>query len=203
MTTSNFLGVTNNGIRSRLGLLEDGVNSNRINKCVGSRGSRGSGGMSVFTPINYSSSISTNPFDLKITLDVPDSEILVKIIPGTVNGLLPSNVFATITEAYSAISPITYYASVTCATDGKSITGVTWGLSTSAPTGQTPTAWAAPASFSYLFGIIVGTTLYRTIAKSSLVFSPTFVVSVPKSSISPNIIPYDNYYNWQPINGTG
>lgn len=202
--SANYLGVSGSSARARLNLLEDSSNGNRMNNCAGSLGRRGSGGTSILTPRNpKSTSALPAPFDLRVSVDIPDSEINVTIVPGTVNGLLPSNIFATITEPYNAMSPITYYATVACVTDGENITGVRWGLSTSMPTGQTAVAWAAPSAFSYLFGIIVGASIFRTIARTSLVFQPSLVVSVPKSVITPNIIPYDNYYNWLPVNGTG
>lgn len=202
--SSNYLGISSASTRSRLNLLEDSSNGNRINNCVGSLGRRGSGGASIYTPRRAGSTSSTrSPFDLLVSLDIPDSQIDVTIIPGTVNGVLPSNVFATIIETYDAMSPITYYATVDCVTDGKEITSVAWSLSTSLPAGQTAIVWAAPASFSYLFGIIVGLSVFRTIARASLTFQPSLTVAVPKAVISPNIIPYDNYYNWLPANGTG
>lgn len=152
--------------------------------------------VTVNRPIPAKNNIILSPFDLLISITGNGTQISVTIVPGTVNGVLPSNVFATLTETYDPVSPITYYASIVCVTDGKVITSSTWELSTTPPIAQTPIAWSAPAAFSWLFGVIVGSKTFRTIPAGSMVFNPTFVLAVPKVSITPNSIPYDNYYQW-------
>lgn len=138
------------------------------------------------------------PFDIFATKNMTgspptwDGTYNVTIYPGTVNGLLPTNVFSTIT----GIGTGTYYAAITATTDGKTITSSVWGLSASPPTAQTPTVWTAPTTFVYLFGVLVSGQPYRTIAPGSLQFEPINIMKIPKVSPGANVIPWDNYYEW-------
>lgn len=148
-----------------------------------------------------SSAATSCPFDMAVSVNTGTSVMSVSFTPGTVNGVLPSNIFTPATIGYT--SGATVYAIVTCETNGQVITSTTLSISSTAPTAQTPVAWAAPSSFAYMVGVIVDQTAYKTIACGNLTFAPTVAMSVPKSSVTPNVIPFDNYYTWLAVNGSG
>jgi hypothetical protein len=155
----------------------------------------------IFPPQAQSTGGSTESCPFDMTVRTVSGSLFVSFSPGTVNSILPSNIFSGLTGSYTSGSTQYVYNSNT--TDGKTITSTTLTLSSDAPTQQTATMWTAPSAFTYLVGVVVDKTPYKTISCGNLNFAPTIAITIPKSSISPNTIPFDNYYVWQPSNGSG
>jgi hypothetical protein len=139
------------------------------------------------------------PFDMTVTED--SGTLYVNFVAGTVNGLIPDNLFSTLTTTYTSGATVFAYAS--CTTDGTVVTDVTLTLSTTPPTEQLITAWSAPLAFTQLLGIIQDKDPLRSISCMNLTFAPVYYTSIPKAPVVPNEIPYDNYYYWAPTNGSG
>jgi len=74
----------------------------------------------------------------------------VTIWPGSIQGLMPSNMFEEFSVTPNAINYV--IASVTC--DGVSVTGIELSVETTAPDGQTPAENGYPSDFGIILGVI-------------------------------------------------
>jgi hypothetical protein len=137
------------------------------------------------------------PWDLLAQVD-PDADpedenppYLVRVRPGTLNGILPTN--WDIEEECAATG--LFYAKAVVATDGEGITGVTIVINGTAPTVQAPQEFGIANSVEYLFGLFSGGAVYRVIGAGHIVLpTRTWLVSSADPAASPGESPYDIYY---------
>jgi hypothetical protein len=140
------------------------------------------------------------PFDISLKgVGTPDpntgefSSYTATIGAGTVNGILPSNMF----EEFVVSNGVTYYFKVVATTDGKQVTAASIVVDGSLPTAQVPVPQALPAGFQMLFGIYMGGKLYRTAgignlsAPSQALFTADRVNQVIGRPIT------ETWYNWR------
>jgi hypothetical protein len=88
------------------------------------------------------------PWDL-ITTDSTESSVTLKVNPGTINGILPSN-FA---DQFTVSKNSTSYAKLLITTDGRSFTSVEIEIDSSPPSTQVPEKFATPSEVEWLFGV--------------------------------------------------
>jgi hypothetical protein len=137
------------------------------------------------------------PWDLIAQVD-PDADpedenppYLVRVRPGTLNGILPTN--WDIEEECAATG--LFYAKAVIATDGEAITGVTIEIDASPPAVQEPVEFGIAASVEYLFGLFSEGAVYRVIGAGQIVLpTRTWLVTSADPVAAPGESPYDIYY---------
>ena len=151
-------------------------------------------------PQASSTPATTQPWDLVAQVDPdaapenPNPPYLVRVRPGTLNGILPTN--WDIEEECAGTG--LFYAKAVIATDGEAITGVTIVINDTAPTVQEPVEFGIAASVEYLFGLFSEGQVYRVIGAGHIVLLPEqwLVVSADPPA-APGESPYEIYYRLQ------
>jgi len=137
------------------------------------------------------------PWDLVARVD-PDADpedatppYLVRVRPGTANGILPSNW----DEEFEYPGTGLWYAKAVIATDGEAVTGVTIVINGTAPTVQQPVEFGIATSVQYLFGLFSEGQVYRVIGAGQIVLpTRTWLVTSANPVAAPGESPYDIYY---------
>lgn len=127
-----------------------------------------------------------------------DGTYNVTLYPGTVNLLLPSNIFNTINQAIAS----TQYVILNCISDGLAITSSSWDIESSAPTPLDAVADSPPASAQILLGVIVYNAITDTIQIFQIItdnidLTPTEWIRVPRPGAGPFELAYQIYYYWR------
>jgi len=176
----------------------------RRNKPKGERGitvrQDGTGtyiGLAASLPQASSTPATTQPWDLQARVD-PDADpedanppYLVRVRPGTLNGILPTN--WDIEEECAGTS--LFYAKAVVATDGEAITGVTIEIDDSPPTVQEPVEFGIENPVEYLFGLFLEGSVYRVIGAGHITISPKLWLTTEKQSLpAPGELPFLQYF---------
>jgi hypothetical protein len=140
------------------------------------------------------------PWDLIARVD-PDADpedenppYLVRVQPGTLNGILPSNW----DEEFECAGTGLHYAKAVITTDGEAITGVTIEIDTGPPAIQEPVEFGIAAEVEYLFGLFAEGAVYRVIGPGSITLSPEqWIVVGADPAAEPGESPYDIFYRLQ------
>lgn len=144
-----------------------------------------------------STPITPQPWDLIASVD-PDADpkdetppYLVRVRPGTLNGILPSNWDIEETLPSTGL----HYAKAVIATDGEAVTGVTIEIDTTEPTAQEPQEFGIETEIKYLFGLFAEGQVYRVIGPGHISLpTRTWLVTSADPAASPGESPYDIYY---------
>ena len=149
-------------------------------------------------PQASSTPATTQPWDLVAQVDPdaapenPNPPYLVRVRPGTLNGILPTN--WDIEQSCAATG--LFYAKAVIATDGEAITGVTIEINGTAPTVQQPMEFGIAASVEYLFGLFSEGQVYRVIGAGHITLAPeVWLVKDKASAAAPGQFPYDVLYS--------
>jgi hypothetical protein len=132
------------------------------------------------------------PWDLIATQD-PDNEnqYKLKVQPGTLSGILPSNW----DEEFTCADTGLFYAKAVIATDGEAISAVTIEIDSTAPTAQTPAKFGIATSVEYVFGLFSEGAIYRPIGDGHITLSTrTWLVTTASPAAQPGESPYDFYF---------
>lgn len=178
----------------------DAIRECQINSVVGSGGTvatfkRGPGGttVSINSKRTGISSASVCPFD--ITATVATGGYNVSFSAGTINGILPSNIFSPLTGVTTA--SVNYFY-IKCTSDGKLLSSAIIEKDTTIRTPQASSIDTAPTTLNVLIG-------YMTTAGVA-------VKTIPCSNISTKVVPtiqednsafvvgernFKQYYNWE------
>lgn len=127
-------------------------------------------------------------FDVKVE-PIIGGGYRLKVMPGTINGLLPTNYdieYTTATDCFLLLSMTTLNGEVASAT-------LSFGTEV-APV-ITSQASMPPPEFSYTLGMLVAGTWYKTVG-GSLTAVPVEVFRVAKTEYTPGSLPYEPYYSW-------
>lgn len=173
----------------------------RRNKPKGERGitvrQDGTGtyiGLAAALPRGGSSAPATSqPWDLTASVDPNDeTKYLVRVRPGTLNGLLPSNW----DEEFICNNTGLYYAKAVTATDGQDITGVTIAIDTTAPANQQAVAFGVANPVEYLFGIFLEGACYRVIGNGHITISPKLWLTTDRDTPpAAGQLPFTQYFS--------
>jgi hypothetical protein len=147
-----------------------------------------------------STSTTRQPWDLIAQVD-PDADpededppYLVRVQPGTLNGILPTNW----DEEFECAGTGLHYAKAVITTDGENITAVAIAINTTAPTEQEPVEFGISTEVEYLFGLFAEGQVYRVVGPGQITLSPTLWITASASpAASPGESPYDLYYRLQ------
>jgi hypothetical protein len=173
----------------------DAIREAQVSSVVGGTFKRSSGGttISVATPKGVAGASSTIcPFDPTVTATT--SGYQVSFSAGTINGILPTNIFSPLTGVTTASKNYFY---IKCTSDGKLLTSAVIEKDTSVRTPQASNADTAPTTVNVLIA-------YMTTAGVA-------VKTIPCSNITARIFPtiqednvtyvagernFKQYYNW-------
>lgn len=136
------------------------------------------------TPGGGGAPITRQPWDLIARVD-PDADpedetppYLVRVQPGTLNGILPSNW----DEEFECVGTGLHYAKAVIATDGEAVTGVTIAIDTTQPVVQEPVEFGIENPVEHLFGLFLEGTVYRVISAGHITISPKLWLTTQKPS---------------------
>jgi len=137
------------------------------------------------------------PWDLQARVD-PDADpedttppYLVRVRPGTANGILPSNW----DEEFEYPGTGLFYAKAVIATDGEAVTGVTIVINGTAPTVQQPVEFGIQNPVEYLFGLFLEGSVYRVIGAGHITISPKLWLTTEKPTLpAPGELPFLQYF---------
>ena len=139
--------------------------------------------------------ITRQPWDLIARPD-PDStavppDYLVRVQPGTLNGILPSNW----DEEFTCAGTGLHYAKAVIATDGVNITGLTIEIDTEEPPLQNALLFSVEDPVTLLFGLFAEGQVYRVIGPGDIIATPELWLTKAKDS-PPAVgeLPWVNYY---------
>ena len=140
---------------------------------------------------------TTQPWDLVAQVDPdaapenPNPPYLVRVRPGTLNGILPTN--WDIEEECAATG--LFYAKAVIATDGEAITGVTIVINGTAPAVQQPVEFGVANPVEYLFGLFLEGSVYRVIGSGHITISPKLWLTTEKQTLpAPGELPFLQYF---------
>jgi hypothetical protein len=146
-----------------------------------------SGGSTPTTP---------QPWDIIATPD-PDADpedenppYILRVRPGTLNGILPSN--WDIEEEIAGTG--LFYAKAVIATDGEAVTGVTIEIDDTPPAIQEPVEFGIQTNIEYLFGLFAEGAVYRVIGGGQISLPPRGWLANNTSNPQPGVSPYSVYY---------
>lgn len=135
------------------------------------------------------------PFDLSFSAGSEAGLLAVAAIPGTINSIIPSNIFS-----LGEINDTgTYYFVISATVSNGQVASATLALDGSAPAGIGSAQGAPPTAFDYLIGVVVDGTWYRSAPAGSLAATPLEVFRVEKETLVPGTLPYDIWYSWSVV----
>jgi hypothetical protein len=143
----------------------------------------------------------THPFQITSRQD-PDSDpedptYLVTIRPGTINALLPTDIFdGTALNEFSLAADTLSYVVLSATSDGEQITSATVSLESSPPTAQTPAVFGLPASADFLLGAVFNTSVYQVISTNLSLTGKQQYIASKDAPAEPGELPYEIYYVW-------
>lgn len=170
----------------------DLIQSIALNQGVGYSLSRNPTG-SVLKIKPGAGTVVTCPFDATIA-PATGTNINVTLRAGTVNNLLPDNMFTTFTVDSTSIIQV----KATATTNGQAVTSVTLNVDTTAASVQTPTPFALPSTVDVLISVIVNGIAYRIIpcGTINLVGQQQFITDKSPPA-TPGTLNYIPYYTWE------
>jgi hypothetical protein len=147
------------------------------------------------TSINF----QTHAFQI-LTSQNLQGGLLLSITPGTVNNIIPNDIFQ-IEDNKIELKKFSYsknsitYVKLKCATNGKSINTVNINVDNQIVEPQTPTPFGLPSSFEILIGIVYNSQIYQ-IVNSSLTVAGKVQYLESKNSATPGTLPFTVYLIW-------
>jgi len=180
----------------KMNTIIDALNELRVTSVVGGQFSRGLGGttITVTAPTRKQASVQATVCPFTPTATAVSSGYDVTFQVGTINGVLPSNIFGKLSNVSTSSNKYFY---IKCTTDGKVITEAVIESDATLRTPVQPTADTAPEEFNIVIGymttaglterIIACGNLSAKIAPSIQEDSETYVAGQRN---------YTQYYNW-------
>jgi hypothetical protein len=144
----------------------------------------------IYSPVGVSSGGGSSLLPFGITLEYVDDEYEMSILAGSVNGIIPSNMFNTFNLGASVAG--TTYIGIDVTSSSGTIQSASISVGSSPFTGQAPTANFPPASFVIPMGVIVDGVTYNLLGRNWV----NATSSVVYTSINPSSGTLTNHYVW-------
>ncbi len=191
-----------NGLKSKDGTvsekefnrLVDAVQAHSLRKGHNYTLNQNAGGVTIL-PKGKSALAAKCPFTTFIAANAidPDTTIDVTFSPGTLNSLLPDNIFDTISIANTGL----FYVILSATTDGHTVTSCSISIGTDPVGAQDPTPFALPTTFQVLLGIINDAVAYRVIGCGAITLMGRLQYTVEKDPpADPGLPTVTEYFNW-------
>lgn len=152
------------------------------------------GGGTTVTPT------TTHPFQISSFVD-PDSDpedpsYLVTVRPGTINGLLPTNILdGAALQEFALPKDALRYVVLDCSASSNALTSCQISLDATPPNAQTPVAFALPAAYKVILGVVYNSTV-RQIVNTNLSVSGKQSYITDKVNPNPGTLPYNVFFVW-------
>lgn len=130
------------------------------------------------------------PWDLTVSEDGGITD--VTILPGTINHIVPSNMFQTISTATAD----TLFVKLQCNTDGKVITNVVIQINNIPAIPQIPTNSILPSYFEYTVGVISGNIGYNIARKFLTATGSRLFLTDKDPPAQPGEMAFEEYLVW-------
>lgn len=130
---------------------------------------------------------TTYPFTCKI------SGTTLRLTPGTVNSLVPSNM----TSSFIISTSGTFYVMLDCNAVNAAITAAAIAVYSIPPVAIPSLIAQPPTTFSVCLAVIVNGVAYRSIGNGSVSANAYEVARFAKPMPSPDAMPYDSYFSWR------
>lgn len=170
----------------------------RLRGGPGARVTHGSGGTTIAVKLQQTvagsggGAASPEPFDVAISDGSDVDHFTATVRPGTLNGLIPTNILTT----PDLLLATPYYVVLSAVVSDGAITSCTLSFPTATPSGMPTAEGIPPLAFDFLLGMIIDGVWYRTIGTGSLFASSYEVFRVSKTAPDPGTLPYDIWYSW-------
>jgi hypothetical protein len=138
----------------------------------------------------------SHPFQISASIDDEGAGTLT-VQPGTLNSLLPSNIFEDgALNEFGFSGGGTIYVILTGISDGNQFTECSVSVGDQAPEAQTPLPFGLPTEAKFLLGVAYNNSVYQ-VQKTNIVATgkQQFIKQKP-SPASPGEMPYEIYYVW-------
>lgn len=149
------------------------------------------GGMVLDVRRTFTGGSAPFPWQL-IDLTNNDAGHQLRVRPGSINGLVPSNIF----DIFPFDDSVTQWITLTVTSNGEAATSCLLSIETVEPGGIGSAAGSAPTEFTDVIGMIDGGTLYQVRAEN-LTAEVRETIRVDKSSPTPGTLTYVPHYTWR------
>lgn len=136
-----------------------------------------------------SGSVSTSSTAFDVKVEVVAEGYKLTVMPGTINGLLPTNYFI------EYVTAVDCFLLLSMTTLNGEVASATLSFGTEVAPVITSQASMPPPEFSYTLGMLVAGKWYKTVG-GSLTAVPIEVFRVAKTEYTPGSLPYEPYYSW-------
>lgn len=171
----------------------DSIRECQVQSVVGGVFRRGVGGTTITVKAGRQQGQEEALCPFTPTISTTTAGQAITFSAGTMNGILPVNMFSTFPITANA----TNYYYLTCASDGKIVTGVEIDYGTSVPPNAAANPDAAPPAFSRLIAVVTTSgTAVRTIACANL--TAKVVASIQEDNVTyvAGARNFIQYYGW-------
>lgn len=134
----------------------------------------------------------------KISVSSPEAnQYEATVQPGTINSVLPSNVFdGNELRKFSIPANQLRYINLNCTSDGQKITSATIVAENVAPTPQSPTLFSLPTSPKFLLGIVYNASVYQVVTDNITAGGKQAFIKNASGNLQPGQLGYEIWYNW-------
>lgn len=140
---------------------------------------------------------STHPFQIASSLNPSnENQYLVTVRPGTINNLMPTNIVSggSLAELTAAKDSL-HYIVLTANSASNVLTSCSVSVDSTAPAGQTPLAFALPATYKVVLGVVYNSTVYQMVTSNLLVSGKQAYIT-DKTNPTPGSLPYNVFLQW-------
>jgi hypothetical protein len=143
----------------------------------------------------------THPFQITSFVD-PDSEpespsYLVTVRPGTLNALLPTNLFdGDELTKFSLSANALKHVVLTGTSDGQQFNSCQLSLETEAPPAQEPVPFGLPQTVKFLVGVVYNSSVFQIISDNMNLAGTQQYVADKETPLQPGELPYTIYFVW-------
>jgi hypothetical protein len=158
-------------------------------------------GLAASLPRGGTSAPTTHPFQIISSQD-PDSDpespsYLVTVRPGSLNALLPTNLFDdSALNSFSLPEDTLQHVVLTGQSDGQQFLSCELSLESQAPTPQEPVAFGLPQTVQFLLGVVYNSTAYQLISDNITVAGKQQYVADKVPPLDAGELPYTLYFVW-------
>lgn len=151
----------------------------------------------IFTRGLYGGKLAggSQPFDIQLVAS--GGGYTATILPGTVNGVLPSNLTTGGNFTQFSVGQGLTYWTVDIQSNGVEVVSALISTSASPPTPQAHGVNALPTTYSHIFGVTCNGSAFRTIGPGSITLNSNVELTIDKVSPTPGLRSYDRYYRWK------
>lgn len=142
------------------------------------------------------SAAETHPFQISVALNPLTNNYQATVRPGTLNQLLPTNIFQG-----AALQKFTYpqntlrHVILSAEADGGQFTSCEIQVSESAPSAQAPALYSLPTSMQLLLGVVYNATVFQ-VAKNNFSLAGKELFRIAKAAPAPGEVAFNVYYAW-------